>query len=371
VGVISDWLSDPQASVSLAIALVAGTWAIAQFRPLARERRRETYEAMADHYVELRAARNAAVPRFPALLSIGRDSVQSAAESAAGSHAAAVAREAKEWRGLDIAFTSSYELLQSEAKFRALLCAIELIGRWRSESDLEVDGERYASEILKASEALAHDVNVFLFHYENGNYPARQTLGLLHRSLAVVSKVTEPVVWEKSVHADARWGRRALRVGLAAQHFNDVTGLHCASDLTWNGTSGQHLVHPRLRRETAGISVLTDSPIRPRLLPSLRVRLRSLYWHGVGLLSPVPKLWFLSYGGRRLRDHRRYENRAADLLGVALEGGSSKKDGRPSMDFSWSLETLKTQQRARVRAQRRETGRLAWLWLPRNRRRGT
>jgi hypothetical protein len=369
MGFFSGWLNDPQASASLAIALIAGTWAVAQFRPLARERRRETYEAMANHYADLRPARNAAVPRFPALLAIGRDSVLEAAESAGGRHAEAVAREAERWSKFDISFTSAREILRSEAKFRALLYAIEVIGRWRAESELVLRGETFPADILEAAETLAHDANVFLFHYENGNYPARQTLGLLHRSLAVVSKVTEPVVWEKSVHADARWGRRALRIGLAAQHFNDVTQLHCTSDLTWNGGGLRHLIHPRLRQETAGGSVLTDSPIRPRLLPALRIRIRSWYWLGVGFLSPVPKISFLSYGGRRLRDHRRYENRVADLLGIAL-GDESVSDTHASLDFAWNLETLKTQQRSRAQAQRRRIGRLAWLWLPRDPREG-
>lgn len=365
MGIISEWLSDPQASASLVIALVAGTWAVAQFRPLARERRRETYEAMADHYVELGAARQAAVPRFPALLAIGRDSIREAAEAAHDAYSDAISHEIHGWERFDISFTSARDFLQSEAKFRALLYAVELIGRWRLESELEVNGERYSLEVLKAAETLAHDVNVFLFHYENGNYPARQTLGLLHRSLAVVSKVTEPVVWEKSVHADARWGRRALRVGVAAQHFNDVTQLHWTTDLTWSASDGKHLIHPRLRREMAGASVLTDSPIRPQLLPSVRIRMRSWYWYAVGVLSPVPKLWFLSYGGRRLRDHRRYENRLADLLGIALENNSVGSK-RSSLDFNWNLEKLKGQQRARIRSQRQEMGRLAWLWLPRN-----
>lgn len=370
MGILSDWLSDPQASASLAIALTAGTWAVAQFRPLARERRRETYEAMADHYVELGAARKAAVPRFPALLAIGRDSIQRAADTAGKAHAEAISRETREWEEFDIAFTSARDFLRSEAKFRALLYAIELIDQWRLESELVLGGERYPLEILKAAETLAHDINVFLFHYENGNYPARQTLGLLHRSLAVVSKVTEPMVWEKSVHADARWGRRALRIGLAAQHFNDVTQLHCSTDLTWAAIDGPHLIHPSLRRETAGASVLTDSPIRPRLLPSVRIRMRSWYWYMVGLLSPVPKLWFLSYGGRRLRDHRRYENRVADLLGIALASEPVGNE-RTSLDFNWTLKTLKGQQQERIRTQRREMGRLAWLWLPRNQRQGT
>lgn len=359
--IFTRWLNDPVASSALTIALVAGTWAIAQFRPLARERRRETYEAMTEHYVELRAARDAAVPHFPPLVAVGQRELRGALTNG-DQNRDYVARRAElvsaldRWMQHDIAFTAAHEVIDSEVKFRVFLWTIETIRRWRQTTVLALDGKQYPVDVLDAAHDLAHDLNAFLFHYENGNYPARQTLGLLHRSLAVVAKATEPVVWEHSL--DARWGRRVLRIGLASQHFNDVTPIHSISDLTWAPKERpRRLIHPRARRSVLGISIVVlDSPLSPRLLPGLRLRIRSAYWYLVGVVSPAPKLWFTAYGGLRLRRHRRRENQLAGLLKIACD------HERASLDLSWSLHSLKHEQRDAARAERRRHGRLAWLW---------
>ena len=365
-----EWLSDPGASSAIAIALVAGTWAVAQFRPIARERRRETYEAMTSHYAELRAVRDAAVPSFPPLLGFAQNRLLGAARAAQQTpetrdRGAEVEAELRNWMRYDFAFTTAREMLDSEAKFRAMLWCVETIKRWRAEEVLELDSIRHPGTVLRAAEDLAHDLNAFLFHYETGSYPARQTLGLLHRSLAVVSKATEPVVWERSL--DARWGRRVLRIGIASQHFNDVTPIHCISDLTWQTGEGQRrLIHPRLKRTVLGASVLvTSSPVRPRFLPGLRIRLRAAAWYLVGLVGPSPRIWFLSYGGRRLYRHRRSENQLAGLLKMASAAVNRTPEKMAALDFSWSLRALKQVQERTVCQERNEQGRLAWLWLPR------
>jgi hypothetical protein len=359
--IFNQWLNDPVASSALTIALVAGTWAVAQFRPLARERRRETYEAMTTHYVELRAARDAAVPHFPPLVAVGQRELQRVLSSGDcnSDHVARqteLASALKRWMRHDIAFTAAHEVIDSEVKFRVFLWTIETIRQWRQTTVLILDGQQCSVDVLNAATDLAHDLNAFLFHYENGNYPARQTLGLLHRSLAVVAKATEPVVWERSL--DARWGRRVLRIGLASQHFNDVTPIHSISDLTWKPNEGtRRLIHPRARRSVLGVSaVVLDSPLSPRLLPGLRLRVRSAYWYLVGVVSPAPKLWFAAYGGLRLRRHRRRENPLAGLLKLACD----RKRG--ALDLSWSLHSLKQEQRDAAHAERRRHGRLAWLW---------
>src|SRR4051794_35829645 len=81
MGFITNWVNDPQASAAIAIGLVAGLWTLAQFRPVARERRRETHDALTTHYAELRSAREAAVPRFPPLMAIAQRAVGDAAQS--------------------------------------------------------------------------------------------------------------------------------------------------------------------------------------------------------------------------------------------------------------------------------------------------
>lgn len=319
---------------------------------------------MTDHYVELREARDAAVPNFPPLLSLGQIEMERMiAESASDrDHTRQLASELSTWRKNDIAFTAAHEILSSEVKFRAILWSISTIREWRRTGELLLGSRRLPVSVLRDAETLAHDVNAFLFHYETGNYPARQTLVLLHRSLAVVSKVTEPVVWERSLNA--RWGRRVLRIGLAAQHFNDVTPIHSSSDLTWSPGNAQiRMIHPRVRRSVLGMSfVVPDSPLTPRLLPGPRLRLRGYYWYVVGLLSPAPKLSFVSYGGSRLRQHRRRENELAGLLKLAIDSA------RDALDVSWSFDELKKEQRDQAQERRAEYGSLTWLWLPRNQR---
>jgi hypothetical protein len=363
MSVFHEWLHDPGASSAISIALVAGTWAVAQFRPVARERRRETYEAMTSHYVELREARDAAVPRFPPLLFYAQaELAQSLSDSEAAGHVETLAEELDSWRRSDIAFTAAHEIVDSEVKFRALLWSVQTIKAWRREDALWLGDDCFPASTLIAAQDLAHDLNAFLFHYETGNYPARQTLGLLHRSLAVVSKVTEPVIWERSM--EARWGRRVLRIGLAAQHFNDVTPIHSVSDLTWS-PEGQpsRLIHPRARRSVLGASFVShDSPLAPRFLAGVRLRTRSAYWYLVGLLAPPPKLAFVSYGGMRLRRHRRVENELAGLLKLACDSA------REPLDFTWSLDSLKNEQRVLAHAERRRHGTLAWLWAGSSRR---
>jgi hypothetical protein len=371
---IRHWLTDPQASATLVIALVAGVWAITQFRPVARERRRETYNAMTTHYSDLRAARDRVVPRFPPLLAIAQDCILESAAEALGlaeaedanrDHLIRLIADMHGWTRFGLSFTAAGEVVASEAKFRSVLWAVESIKQWRIDSVFSVRGREYSAEVLEDAEGLAHDLNAFLFHYETGSYPARQTLGLLHRSLAIVSKALEPVVWERSLQA--RWGRRVVRIGVAAQHFNDVTTLHCISDLTWGSSDGNYLIHPRLKHLVVGAAVLaSDSPVRPRILPALRLGCRAGYWYLMGIVSPKPRLWFLSYGGWRLRCHRRNENQLAGLLNVALSDGFfSDDERRPSLDFSWNLAELKREQREVVRRHRREQGWLSWLWLPR------
>jgi hypothetical protein len=369
---IDQWLTNPEASATIAVAAVAGAWAIAQFRPVARERQRETFEAMTTHYVELRPDRDAALPTFPPLVAFGQKHLGDALTAVIGnpdidtatkSHAIGLATDLRQWGRYGVAFTSARETIDSEAKFRSLLWAVESVRAWRTHSELVVDGHRYEPSVLQAAEDLAHNLNAFLFHYETGSYPARQTLGLLHRSLAVASKALEPVVWERSL--SGRWGRRVLRIGIAAQHFNDVTEMHCTDNLQWRSEAGEVLIHPRLKRLVLGASFLAaDSPTIPRLLPGVQMKLLAWHWHAVGRMSLAPRAWFVSYGGRRLRRHRAHENELAGLLDVALARRTIETP-RPSLDPSWDLAGLKREQRDRVRRNRRTRGRFGWLWLPR------
>ena len=86
MSLLDSWLSDPQASAAIVIGLVAGTWPLAQFRPLARERRRETYDAMTTHYVDLRPSRDAGIPAFPPLMAFAQQRVRAEAQLVLDTH---------------------------------------------------------------------------------------------------------------------------------------------------------------------------------------------------------------------------------------------------------------------------------------------
>jgi hypothetical protein len=162
-----------------------------------------------------------------------------------------------------------------------------------------------------------------------------------------VAKCAEPVVWERSMQA--RYGRRVLRIGIASQHFNDVTRIHATSDLTWASTAGTVLVHPRAMVMVLGTRPFINLlPTSPKHLARLRLSARNIYWYTVGLASPIPKLWLLSYGGSRLRRHRKYENRLAGLFLYTL---NSSPCGA-SLDFSWNLAEVKANQERAARAER-------------------
>jgi hypothetical protein len=108
--------------------------------------------------------------------------------------------------------------------------------------------------------------------------------------------------------------------------------------------------------------LVTDSPSRPRLPPFLRLWAKFIFWNLVGLLSPTPRFYWLSYGGRRLAKHPRRENELAGLLKVALEGGRNTATQAKSLDLSWDIDTLKRNQKSIVGRELSGRGRMTWLW---------
>lgn len=73
MSLLDQWLNNPEASATITVALIAGLWALAQYRPITRDRRRETYDAMTRHYAELRPARQEVIPGFPLLVTVARE----------------------------------------------------------------------------------------------------------------------------------------------------------------------------------------------------------------------------------------------------------------------------------------------------------
>ena len=272
-------------------------------------------------------------------------------------------QEATTWctPDLGIAYTDAAEMLASEFKFRALLWCVEKLRDIAARKDLGLAEEAYS-----AAEGLVNQLNNFVLDYENGAYPPRTLLGQLHRSIAPVAKALEPIIWARSL--DGRWGRRVLRLGIAAEHFNDVVKRHRSNSLTWSTPLEKKpvVVHPATTIDVYGREIVrNDIPAAPRLLPDLRLQFRTFYWRLVGKLELKPSVWIWSFGGRRLRRHMRHEDQLSACLRFAL---ASKAGSTPvSVSFSWTLDTLRHDMArdAKSKISTTKRGRLAWLYLRR------
>jgi hypothetical protein len=128
------------------------------------------------------------------------------------------------------------------------------------------------------------------------------------------------------------------------------------------------VIHPAETIDIFGKEVLRNNiPTVPRLLPMLRLQATTFYWWLIGKLELRPSGWAWSFGGLRLKRHKKKEDQLSALLRFAL--GTLEADGaKVSLSFSWSLDTLR-----RDMAQATKTGKdtirsgsLAWLYLKRS-----
>lgn len=223
-----------------------------------------------------------------------------------------------------------------------------------------------SDELYRAARTLVNQLNNFALDYENGAYPPRTFFGQLHRSIAPISKALEPIIWEGSV--SGRWGRRVLRLGLSAQHFNDVVKIHRSNDLVWVGESNAKVViHPAKTIDIFGRELLKNNiPTAPRFLPILRLQTTTFYWWLIGKMALRPDNWAWSYGGLRLRRHKKSEDQLAACIRFAL-GTLKRDDAMASLSFSWSIDTLRRDmaQAAKTGKDTIRGGRLSWLYLKR------
>jgi hypothetical protein len=354
------WWGDPVASSAIVIAFVGGFFALYQLRGALGDRRRRILDAMVQQYGNTASARGQMLRECPRLFSLAYLAVKDAIDSEITSkeeeiqdqdagaaeelnlklrHLYRLRKEAETWMRdeVGISYTSAAEMLDSEFKMRALVWCIEVL---REPSLWQQIGYTYDLTALCVS-AVAQ-LNNFALDYENGTYPARTMLGQLHRSIAPAVKVLEPIIWERSI--DGRWGRRVLRLGLAAQHFNDVVRIHRSSDLLWrwsDSAKDKVVVHPAKATDIFGQEVLrANIPGQPRLLPGVRLQFRTFYWWLVGkaALRPGSTLW--TYGGARLRRHRKQE----DQLAACLRFGMKKLKSPGclwSLSFNWTVSSLR------------------------------
>ena len=379
------WWQDPVASATIFIAVAAGIFSIYQLRALPRERRRRILDAMVEQYAETKPLRDIVLPDCPIFMHIAyteiiaaidlaeaeaQQDLLSAAnrESEAGyelslQHLHRLRKEAALWTRLDIgiSYTDAHEVLASEFKIRALLWCAEIIGNPEIRRDRGL-----TDEVFESATKLVNSLNNFALDYENGSYPPRTMLGQLHRSIASTVKAVEPIIWAQSI--SGRWGRRVLRLGLCAQHFNDVVRIHRSSDLVWKsgGSSKSGIViHPAKSMEIFGKEVLrNDLPFEPRVLPVIRLQMRTFYWAIIGKLALRPSFWLWSFGGMRLRRHKKAEDRLSACMRYAL---TDLRGMAPtiSLSFNWDLDSLRAdmERTARMRRKAVRNGRLAWLYM--------
>jgi hypothetical protein len=366
------WWNDPEASASIAIAIVAAVFAIYQFRAMPAERRRRILAAMVEHYADSKFLRTRVLTDLPALLHQGYAAIQRAIDeriaelerrNSAGAEEAAMSmgelgrlyrlrQEAQicNTSQLGVSYTSASEILHSEYKLRALLWAIEAV------RTAEADDTNPLHDVIKDARDLVNKVNDFALEYENGAYRPRTLLGLWHRSIVVTVKAVEPIVWSGSV--DGRWGRRVLRLGIAAQHYNDVTRIHRSSEIVWvaGGSTRSHVVaHPARTIDIFGKEIVNSDLPRPYATRSmLLLRIRAFYWAIIGKLGLTPTYWIFAYGGSRLRRHSHDEDTLAACMRFVLKSPST--GDVPSADFGWDLPGVRREM-AQVAKQMREASR--------------
>lgn len=349
------WWGDPEASVTLVIAFITGLYAVYQLRTYRKEKQRQILEGMAGSFSNSRDQRTVMLRDSPPLMAMAYEALNRAldAEPAIvptdlGSRGNLVGgastldrleSERESWSrpGVGISFTSAREILGCEYKLRALLWCVEMI---RDESE----NSPVLTEHRQAARKAISSLNDFATDYENGTYPVRTLFGVNHIGIANAVKALEPYIWSWGL--EGRWGRRVIRLGISAQHFNDVTPVHRSTSIVWNNSySGSDapkkmIVHPRIT-ETGVFGHETfskESVVVPRLLPYLRLYLRSWYWTVVGWIGPRPRsrLWFLSYGGLRRRRHMKAEADLTSILRHMIQHRPNQ-----ALSFGWSVESIR------------------------------
>jgi hypothetical protein len=356
------WWHDPAASSAFAIAIVAGIFAVYQLRSIPRERRRRILDEMTKAYAATAEKRGKLLRDCPMLIQIAYDELASDIDKQVTTaesklklsqnqeanavadirlrHLYALQRECRIWNNakVGLSYLSAAEILQSEFKLRAVLWCVEVLTDPDRRTEVGISAELY-----KTMEQLVGQLNSFAMDYENGSFPPRTLFGQLHRSIAPTAAALGPLIWARSI--SGRWGRRLIRLGLAAEHYNDVTRIHRNSDLIWIGTgadgnSRKVVVHPAIAVDLFGEQVLRmDIPGVTRFAPALRLKIRAFYWYIIGKLTLTPNLWAWSYGGYRLMLHGRRENQLAACLRYASANLADASE-RASLDFSWSSESL-------------------------------
>jgi hypothetical protein len=374
------WWDNPEASASLLIAIAAGTFSVYQLYQYPAERRRRTLDAMVARYKLSAEERGTVLRELPCLIEVGYvmilsavtsriTEVEAALDGCTGSedrwlleHLHDLRADAERWMPsyLGASFTGAHEILASEFKFRAFMWCIEILRDPEARESIGV-----SKDLLTVARGAVDKLNDFVLEYENGAYPPRSMLGQLHLSLVLVAKALEPVIWEGK-GKEGRWGRRIIRIGIAGQHYNDVNKIHRISSISWQSdTVTELVVHPALSKSVFGKEVIDPRiPYSHRLLPLLRLQARSRYWRFVGTFRWRPRfVW--AYGGRRLREHKRAEDKLGPALNFAI-ANRRDQEVSASINFAWALSSLPRDMNREFKLeQSRTAGRFAWIYTRR------
>jgi hypothetical protein len=301
---ISRWWNDPVAATIAIIAAAAALAAWWQLRALARTRRRELLENMQLRYAETGADRAAAFRQIPPLVLFGRQALKHELLSVPPpGRRDDLATQLEDWQELTL--SAAHEIAASEAKFRALLWAVEIV------RGIRLGAAEIVSEPgIAAARRLVNTLNDFTQLIEEDVFDQRSVLAQLHRSIAPAVKAVEPVIWNAS--ADGRWGMRLLRLLRRAEHFNDVERVQSSQALVWEAAAS-----------TPSLLLIHDSRMVSR--PNRRLERVRERWE---------VRWRKRYGGRRLREHVASEGRLAGLLAHAIA------TQRGSLDLSWTMNEL-------------------------------
>lgn len=376
MSLINRWWDSPDASATLLIAIVAGIFAVYQLYRYPAERRRRTLNAMVSQYKLSSEERGAVLRDLPCIIELGYKAI---AEAVTGEleritsddsetepdnyglegHLNELRRDAQKWMRpyVGVCHTAAHEILASEFKFRTFMWCIENL---RDPAACEFLG--ISPGLLTIARNAVDKLNDFVFEYENGAYPARNMLGQLHVSLARAATALAPLVWEGK-GKESRWGRRIIRIGIASEHYNDVNRIHRITSITWSSRDNPKLViHPALSKSVFGKEVIDPRiPYSPRIFPLLRLQARSTYWRIVGVLQLRPR-FFWAYGGRRLREHKRAENKLGPALNFAVANRRGQ-DSPASINFSWTLASLPRDMDQLFKQEQSQTaGRFSWIY---------
>jgi hypothetical protein len=302
-----------EASSSISIALFGGIVAWRRFRTVPQQHQKTVLEDMREHYERTKDLRTEAFNSGPPILLVAKREIESKMrglrmQSQTVSHTQrldVICTGFAKWIGVEA--TAAHEILADEAKFRTVLHCVyskNLGAKYNSDCSVQI------VHLNQIADGLINSLTDFTMFIENKAYPQFTALSLLHRSIAPICKILEPVVWARSI--DGRSGRRVVRLGLLAEVYNDSCPLHWENGLGLSA-GGTQVVVRQSRMQSSAPSAFRAFCARVFWRAREKEWLPGLFWSA------------------RLRIHRKCEENLAKALKSAYQ-----QDLRPT-DLSWGV----------------------------------